>query len=73
MQSSKAQFYLDQCVQAAEKSTMSFTLGAVLVKGGKIIARGHNHQRLVPLYLTRLPSLIVVYLTERTMMGVASS
>ncbi|KAF8604371.1 hypothetical protein BDV93DRAFT_544069 [Ceratobasidium sp. AG-I] len=45
MQSSKAQFYLDQCVQAAEKSTMSFTLGAVLVKSGKIIARGHNHQR----------------------------
>ncbi|QRV99529.1 deoxycytidylate deaminase (dCMP deaminase) [Ceratobasidium sp. AG-Ba] len=35
MQSSKSQHYLNQCIQAAEKSTMSFTLGAVLVKGGK--------------------------------------
>ncbi|QRV85470.1 deoxycytidylate deaminase (dCMP deaminase) [Ceratobasidium sp. AG-Ba] len=45
MQSSKSQHYLNQCIQAAEKSTMSFTLGAVLVKGGKVIAHGHNHQR----------------------------
>ncbi|KAG8736879.1 hypothetical protein FRC10_008792 [Ceratobasidium sp. 414] len=45
MQSPKSQYYLNQCIQAAEKSTMSFTLGAILVKGGKVIAHGYNHQR----------------------------
>lgn len=34
-----------QCEDAASKSPMCFTLGAVLVKGGKIIATGHNHYR----------------------------
>ncbi|KAG6333073.1 hypothetical protein ID866_6015 [Astraeus odoratus] len=33
------------CVQAASKSTMNYHLGAVLVKGGKIISTGHNHCR----------------------------
>ncbi|KAG9098513.1 hypothetical protein FS749_003648 [Ceratobasidium sp. UAMH 11750] len=45
MQSAKSQYYLNQCIQAAEKSTMNFTLGAILVKGGKVIAHGYNHQR----------------------------
>jgi deoxycytidylate deaminase len=41
----KSQFYLQQCIQAAEKSPMCFRLGAILVKGGKIYSRGFNHQR----------------------------
>ncbi|KAJ6578768.1 hypothetical protein DFH09DRAFT_913967 [Mycena vulgaris] len=41
----KSQFYLSQCVDAASKSTMYYKLGAVLVKGGKVISTGHNHQR----------------------------
>ena len=41
----KTQFYLSQCADAASKSPMCFTLGAVLVKGGKIISSGHNHHR----------------------------
>ena len=41
----KTQFYLSQCADAASKSPMSFTLGAVLVKGGKIISSGYNHHR----------------------------
>ncbi|TFK48226.1 hypothetical protein OE88DRAFT_561215 [Heliocybe sulcata] len=42
---SKAQFYLSQCAEAAAKSPMCFTLGAVMVKGGKIISTGYNHHR----------------------------
>jgi hypothetical protein len=42
---SKTQFYLSQCVDAAAKSPMAFTLGAVLVKGGKVISSGYNHHR----------------------------
>ncbi|KZS95504.1 hypothetical protein SISNIDRAFT_473603 [Sistotremastrum niveocremeum HHB9708] len=42
---SKSQFYLSQCDKAASKSPMCFTLGAVLVKGGKIISSGYNHHR----------------------------
>ncbi|KAI5984622.1 hypothetical protein EDD15DRAFT_2480115 [Pisolithus albus] len=41
----KSNFYYSQCVEAASKSTMNFHLGAVLVKGGKIISSGHNHCR----------------------------
>ena len=41
----KTQFYLSQCADAASKSPMSFTLGAVLVKGGKVISSGYNHHR----------------------------
>lgn len=41
----KSQFYLSQCADAATKSTMCFNLGAVLVKGGKIISTGYNHHR----------------------------
>ncbi|KAJ7658494.1 hypothetical protein B0H17DRAFT_1163248 [Mycena rosella] len=41
----KSQFYLSQCADAASKSTMYYRLGSVLVKGGKIMARGANHQR----------------------------
>lgn len=42
---SKAQFYLQQCSDAASKSSMCFHLGAILVKGGKIISTGYNHHR----------------------------
>lgn len=42
---SKTQFYLSQCANAASKSPMCFTLGAVLVKGGKVISSGYNHHR----------------------------
>ncbi|PIL25824.1 hypothetical protein GSI_11577 [Ganoderma sinense ZZ0214-1] len=41
----KTQFYLSQCAEAASKSPMCFTLGAVMVKGGKVISSGHNHHR----------------------------
>ncbi|OSX58020.1 hypothetical protein POSPLADRAFT_1061107 [Postia placenta MAD-698-R-SB12] len=41
----KTQFYLSQCAEAASKSPMCFTLGAVLVKGGKVISSGYNHHR----------------------------
>jgi len=41
----KSQFYLSQCVEAASKSPMAFTLGSVMVKGGKIISHGYNHHR----------------------------
>ena len=41
----KTQFYLSQCADAATKSPMIFTLGAVLVKGGKVISTGYNHHR----------------------------
>ncbi|KZV93632.1 hypothetical protein EXIGLDRAFT_716873 [Exidia glandulosa HHB12029] len=41
----RSQFYLSHCADAAEKSPMCFTLGAVLVKGGKVISSGFNHHR----------------------------
>ncbi|KAF8192822.1 hypothetical protein K438DRAFT_1919299 [Mycena galopus ATCC 62051] len=41
----KSQFYLSQCADAASKSTMYFRLGSVIVKGGKVISTGFNHQR----------------------------
>lgn len=41
----KSQLYLSQCLTAAAKSDMCFKLGAVLVKGGKILGTGFNHQR----------------------------
>jgi len=41
----KTQFYLSQCIGAADRSTMTFALGAVLVKGGKIMSTGYNHRR----------------------------
>ncbi|KAJ6463565.1 hypothetical protein C8R45DRAFT_840962 [Mycena sanguinolenta] len=41
----KSQFYLSQCTDAASKSTMYYRLGAVIVKGGKVISTGFNHQR----------------------------
>ncbi|KAG8984782.1 hypothetical protein FRB93_006313 [Tulasnella sp. JGI-2019a] len=39
----KNQSYLNACLDAAYKSHMSYTLGAVLVKGGKILSSGYNH------------------------------
>lgn len=41
----KSQFYLSQCIESASKSPMLFKLGAVMVKGGKVISTGHNHHR----------------------------
>ncbi|KAF7297359.1 CMP/dCMP-type deaminase domain-containing protein [Mycena indigotica] len=41
----KSQFYKSQCIEAASKSTMYYTLGSVIVKGGKVISTGYNHQR----------------------------
>ncbi|KAJ7459497.1 hypothetical protein B0H11DRAFT_2286416 [Mycena galericulata] len=41
----KSQFYLSQCVEAASKSTMYYTLGSAIVKGGKVVSTGFNHQR----------------------------
>ncbi|KAJ7270625.1 hypothetical protein B0H12DRAFT_1320109 [Mycena haematopus] len=41
----KSQFYLSQCADAASKSTMYYRLGSVIVKGGKVISTGFNHQR----------------------------
>ncbi|KAI8996306.1 hypothetical protein BD414DRAFT_520239 [Trametes punicea] len=41
----KTQFYLSQCAEAASKSPMCFTLGAIMVKGGKVISSGYNHHR----------------------------
>lgn len=41
----KSTFYLSECEKAAAKSPMCFKLGAVLVKGGKVISSGHNHHR----------------------------
>ncbi len=41
----KTQYYLSQCAEAASKSSMCFTLGAVMVKGGKVISSGYNHHR----------------------------
>ncbi|KAH7103762.1 cytidine deaminase-like protein [Auriculariales sp. MPI-PUGE-AT-0066] len=42
---SKSNLYLSHCEEAAMKSPMCFTLGAVLVKGGKILGTGYNHHR----------------------------
>jgi hypothetical protein len=42
---SKSNFYLSQCEDAAARSQMCFNLGAVLVKGGKVISQGWNHHR----------------------------
>jgi len=41
----KTEFYLSRCAHAASASDMQFTLGSILVKGGKILASGHNHHR----------------------------
>lgn len=41
----KSQFYLSQCIDSASKSPMLFKLGAVMVKGGKVISTGYNHHR----------------------------
>ncbi|KAF7307890.1 CMP/dCMP-type deaminase domain-containing protein [Mycena kentingensis (nom. inval.)] len=41
----KPQYYLSQCVEAASKSPMYYTLGSAIVKGGKVISTGYNHQR----------------------------
>ncbi|KAH8114822.1 hypothetical protein DFH11DRAFT_1840857 [Phellopilus nigrolimitatus] len=41
----KSQFYLSECAQSAERSPMCFKLGAVMVKGGKVISSGYNHHR----------------------------
>ncbi|KAI0698187.1 hypothetical protein C8T65DRAFT_660991 [Cerioporus squamosus] len=41
----KTQYYLSQCAEAASKSPMCFTLGAIMVKGGKVISSGYNHHR----------------------------
>lgn len=41
----KTTFYLSECEKAAAKSPMCFKLGAVLVKGGKVISSGYNHHR----------------------------
>ncbi|KAG1896238.1 uncharacterized protein F5891DRAFT_958882, partial [Suillus fuscotomentosus] len=38
-------YYLSQCALAASKSSMTYHLGAVLVKGGKVISTGYNHHR----------------------------
>ncbi|KAG1724603.1 hypothetical protein EDB19DRAFT_1644475 [Suillus lakei] len=41
----KTDYYLSQCAIAASKSSMTYHLGAVLVKGGKVMSTGHNHHR----------------------------
>ncbi|KAL4264022.1 Cytidine deaminase-like protein [Pleurotus pulmonarius] len=41
----KSQFYLSMCVEAASKSPMNFNLGSIIVKGGKVLSSGYNHQR----------------------------
>ncbi|KAG1807107.1 uncharacterized protein BJ212DRAFT_1282465 [Suillus subaureus] len=41
----KTDYYLSQCATAASKSSMTYHLGAVLVKGGKVISTGYNHHR----------------------------
>ena len=42
---SKSHFYHSECTKVAEKSPMCFKLGAVIVKGGKVISSGYNHHR----------------------------
>lgn len=41
----KSQFYLSECAEVAAKSPMCFKLGAIMVKGGKVISTGYNHHR----------------------------
>ncbi|KAG0706239.1 hypothetical protein DFH29DRAFT_980513 [Suillus ampliporus] len=41
----KTDYYLSQCIIAAGKSSMTYHLGAVLVKGGKVMSTGYNHHR----------------------------
>jgi deoxycytidylate deaminase len=41
----KTEFYLSRCALAASASDMQFTLGSILVKGGKVLSSGHNHHR----------------------------
>ena len=41
----KSQFYLSECAEVASKSPMCFKLGAIMVKGGKVISTGYNHHR----------------------------
>ncbi|KIM78990.1 hypothetical protein PILCRDRAFT_573166 [Piloderma croceum F 1598] len=41
----KTEFYLSRCTLAASASDMQFSLGSILVKGGKILSSGHNHHR----------------------------
>nr|GAT47965.1 predicted protein [Mycena chlorophos] len=41
----KPQFYLSQCMEAASKSPMYYTLGSAIIKGGKVVSTGYNHQR----------------------------
>jgi hypothetical protein len=41
----KTEFYLSRCTHAASASDMQFSLGSILVKGGKILSSGHNHHR----------------------------
>eukprot|EP01115_Flamella_aegyptia_P004001 TRINITY_DN177_c0_g1_i2.p1 TRINITY_DN177_c0_g1~~TRINITY_DN177_c0_g1_i2.p1 ORF type:complete len:76 (+),score=5.25 TRINITY_DN177_c0_g1_i2:63-290(+) len=41
----KIEKYLKEAQQEAEKSDMNFRHGAVIVKGGKILSRGHNQSR----------------------------
>ena len=42
---SKSHFYHSECAKVAEKSPMCFKLGAIIVKGGKVISSGYNHHR----------------------------
>lgn len=41
----KQEYYISQAIQEALKSDCKHQHGAVCVKGGKIIARGHNYFR----------------------------
>ena len=41
----KSQFYLSECAEVAAKSPMCFKLGAIVVKGGKVVETGYNHHR----------------------------
>jgi len=41
----KSQFYLSECAEVASKSPMCFKLGAIMVKGGKVLSTGYNHHR----------------------------
>jgi len=43
--SSKSQFYHTECINAASKSSILFTLGSVIVKGGKFVNSSFNRQR----------------------------
>ncbi|KZO89683.1 hypothetical protein CALVIDRAFT_543363 [Calocera viscosa TUFC12733] len=41
----KSQIYLSECLDTAQKSSMAYMLGAIIVKGGKVLSHGHNHRR----------------------------